>query len=88
MKIFIPSIFVLSTLVSSAIADVSVKVIVPDYKRHFGVIVKGKKTTRLSISVPECLGSLAFDVQDGYAYTVNCDNNCVMRVTYRKESEN
>ncbi len=87
MKIFIYSLCIFSTLSANTFADVSVKVIVPDYKRHFGVIVKGKKTTRLSITVPECLGSLGFDVQDGYAYTVNSDSNCVMRVTYRKESE-
>lgn len=68
-----------------AVADTTVIINMPDYKRPFGCKVKGKKTSRISISVPECLGSLAFDVIDGHVYTVNSDVNCVMRVTYRKE---
>ena len=87
MRKLIFSFLITSVLSTSAFSDVSVNVTVPDYKRNFGLIVKGKKTTRLSISVPECLGSLAFDVQDGYSYTVDSDQNCVMRVTFVKDTK-
>jgi len=83
MKYF-PLIILILYPFTQCLADVSLEVYVQNYKRHFGVKVIGKKTTRLAISVPECLGNLAFDVRDGYKYRIDTDKNCVMRVTYQK----